>query len=129
MARGGRRSTSFKPGNQAAKGHRNTLPSVIVDLRQAARALTPEAIATLRRLNNDEAIAPVVQLAAANSLLDRGWGKPKETLDKTLNLNMTRTEKLDISHLSDEELDALEAALRKTNMLMIEGKREDDGGE
>ena len=98
----------LETGNQAAKGHKNAkLPRAIVDLRQAARALTPEAIATLRRLNNDESIAPVVQLAAANSILDRGWGKPKETLDKTLNLNMTRTNKLDISTLFEEQLDAL----------------------
>jgi hypothetical protein len=38
---------------------------------------------------------------------------------------MTRTNRLEISHLSEDELDALESALRKTNMLMIEGKRED----
>lgn len=126
MARGGRRSTSFKPGNQAAKGHRNAkLPSAIVDLRQAARALTGEAIATLRRLNNDETIAPVVQLAAANSILDRGWGKPKETVSGTMDVNMTRTDKLDISSLSEEQLDALEAALRATNMLLIEGNQGD----
>jgi hypothetical protein len=65
----------------------------------------------------------------ANSILDRGWGKPKEIVDKNLNLNVNRMDRLDISHLSDEELDVLEAALRKTHMLTIEGKREDDEGE
>jgi hypothetical protein len=50
-------------------------------------------------------------------------------VDKNLNLNVNRMDRLDISHLSDEELDVLEAALRKTHMLTIEGKREDDEGE
>ena len=99
---------------------------MLVDLRQAARALTPEAIATLRRLNNDESIAPVVQLAAANSILDRGWGRPKENVGGAVNVNITQTRRLDISNLSEEQLDALEGALRATNMLMLEGKREDD---
>jgi hypothetical protein len=62
---------------------------------------------------------------ASNSLLDRGYGKPKETVERNNNLNITRTSRLDISHLSEEELDTLESVLRKTNMLMIEGKKED----
>lgn len=67
-----------------------------------------------------------MQIAAAAHLADRGFGKPKETVDKNVNLNMTRTDKLDISNLSEEQLDALEAALRHTNMLLIEGQRSED---
>jgi hypothetical protein len=49
-------------------------------------------------------------------------------VEKTNSLNITRTNRLEISHLSEEELDALENALRKTNMLLIEGKMTETEG-
>jgi hypothetical protein len=98
--------------------------AIIKDIKAAAREHAALAIATLVRNCNAESEA--VQVSASTQLLDRGWGKPKETVTNTNNLKITRTNRLEISHLSEEELDALENALRKTNMLMIEGKKEED---
>jgi hypothetical protein len=122
-------STSFKPGHAPTLGGgRPKLDplqkQIIKDIKAAAREHAALAIATLVRNCNAESEA--VQVTASNSLLDRGFGKPKETLEKTNNFKITRTNRLEISHLSEEELDALENALRKTNMLMIEGKKEED---
>ena len=41
----------------------------------------PKAIATLEAVMDDATVAPAVRVAAANSLLDRGYGKPKQTVD------------------------------------------------
>jgi hypothetical protein len=121
-------STSFKPGHPPTKGAGRPKQTpieraIIKDIKAAAREHAAAAIRTLVKQLN--ARSEAVSVSAANSLLDRGYGKPKETAESTLNLNMTRTNRLEISHLSEDELDALESALRKTNMLMIEGKRED----
>ena len=123
-------STSFKPGHPPTKGagrpKQTPLEKAIIkDLRIYARQYTEKAMATLIKGLDDIAAPLSSRIAAANSILDRGWGKPKEIVDKTLNLNVTQTKKLDISHLSDEELDVLESVLRKTNMLMIEGNQGD----
>jgi hypothetical protein len=122
--------TSFAPGNAASRGHgRPRLPqptrNYIRDVRQAFREFTPDALKTLAEINGDDSAPPAARIAAANSILAYGWGQPKETVEKTNNLNITRTNRLEISHLSEGELDALESALRKTNMLMIEGNQGD----
>ena len=49
-------------------------------VKLAARAHTETSINVLARLMNDEEIAPSVRVTAANSLLDRGWGKPAQTI-------------------------------------------------
>jgi hypothetical protein len=121
-------STSFKPGHPPTKGAGRLKQTpleraVIKDIKAAAREHAAAAIQTL--VKQLRAKSEAASVAAANSLLDRGYGKPKETVEKTNNFNITRTNRLEISHLSEEELDALESALRKTNMLMIEGKQED----
>jgi hypothetical protein len=47
---------------------------------ELARSHSPEAIRTLQSMRNDEA-SPAARVAAANAILDRGYGKPKETVD------------------------------------------------
>ena len=49
-------------------------------VKLAAREHTESAIRVLARLMNDEEIAPTIRVTAANSLLDRGWGKPAQTI-------------------------------------------------
>jgi hypothetical protein len=53
---------------------------IIKDVREAARAYTFDAIETLRRVATDLKAPPSAQVTAATALLDRGWGKPKESL-------------------------------------------------
>lgn len=48
---------------------------------QLARMHTPEAIATLAEVNNNPKAPAIARVAAANALLDRGWGKPTEYVE------------------------------------------------
>lgn len=50
-------------------------------IAQLARAHTTEALATLVEVCTGKANEPRDRVAAANAILDRGWGKPKESVD------------------------------------------------
>jgi hypothetical protein len=49
---------------------------------------------------------------AANAVLDRAYGKPKET--KEIEVSRTKTRRLAIDSLTDEQLEAFEVALTET---------------
>ena len=71
--------SAWKPGQSGNPGGR---PGVPPEVRDAARARTTLAIDTLaevcERSDNDSA-----RVAAANSLLDRAWGRPTQGLELT----------------------------------------------
>ena len=69
-------------------------------MQELARQKSPEAITTLASIMNDEKAPPVARVAAANALLDRGYGKPTQPISQTL-------AKVDPSSISDEELAAI----------------------
>jgi hypothetical protein len=81
--RGGKRTTSFKRGQSGNLNGRPKLPTIIHDLRAAARESTWDALDTLKQVMEDMKAPCAARIAAANSILDRGWGKPKETIDAT----------------------------------------------
>ena len=56
----------------------------VMDVRLIAREWTPDSIQTLADIMKDVAAPPASRVAAANSLLDRGWGKPAQTVDATV---------------------------------------------
>jgi HEAT repeat protein len=72
---------------------------VRADVLELARQKSPKAINTLVTIMNDEKAPPAARAAAANALLDRGYGKPTQPISKTL-------AKIDPSTMSDEELAA-----------------------
>ena len=72
------RGKSFSPGKSGNPGGRPKLPEDIKHVRELARQYTRSAIdALVEVLTGDGAAAKV---AAANALLDRGWGKPEQTI-------------------------------------------------
>lgn len=80
-------ATSFKRGQSGNPGGRS--PRVGPNgetLTQLARAKTAEALQTLVDL-----MAPAheadIRLRAASAILDRGWGKPKESMDLDANVS------------------------------------------
>ncbi len=103
--------TSFRPGNNANPtgyngGHHR--PAVPAEVLEAARALSMPALETLKRLMTSPNHA--VRLGACNSLLDRAWGKPEQTMNLAggIDINEQRAEtealvqamkRLDISEL------------------------------
>lgn len=72
MARGGKREGAGRPTGAVTKA--------TADIREAAQEYTEQALAVLVEVmtTGDSAAARV---AAANSVLDRGYGKPKQAVD------------------------------------------------
>lgn len=72
MAFGGK-----QPGAGRPKG---ALNKATADVKLAAQAYTEEALKTLAKIMKTGA-SEAARVAAANSILDRGHGKPKQTID------------------------------------------------
>jgi hypothetical protein len=70
------------------------------NVQELARHQSPQAINTLAEIMGDEKAAPAARVAAANALLDRGYGKPTQLVAQAL-------VKVDPATLSDEELAAI----------------------
>lgn len=79
------------------------------DVQELAREQSPQAINTLAKIMNDEKTPPTARVAAANALLDRGYGKPTQPISKTL-------AKVDPSSMTDEELAAIAKNGTETNV-------------
>jgi hypothetical protein len=86
--KGGRRSTSWKRGQSGNPGGRPRKPAtvearqVINDVKDAAKALTGKAIATLERVMDDPKAPPAARVTAATAVLDRGWGRPTQPIEE-----------------------------------------------
>ncbi len=70
------------------------------DIRSLARSHTESAINTLAGIMNKDGAPEAARVAAANSLLDRGWGKAVQTTD----VNVRR---VSAQELRDDELAAI----------------------
>jgi HEAT repeat protein len=67
----------FQKGQSGNPGGR---PKVIGDVQALAREHTPEAVQTLANIMRDVEAAPAARVAAANAILDRGYGKPLQQI-------------------------------------------------
>ena len=56
----------------------------VMDVRMLAKQWTTDSINTLADIMRDVAAPPNARVAAANSLLDRGWGKAAQTVEATV---------------------------------------------
>ena len=75
-------ATTFQKGKSGNPGGRS--PRIGPNgetAAQLARMHTAEAIATLAEVCNSKGAEPRDRIAAANGLLDRGWGKPTEHVE------------------------------------------------
>ena len=93
--RGGRRSTSFRPGQSGNPGGR---PKALREVQECARQHTAMAIAKLAEIA-EHGKSESAQIAAANALLDRAWGKPLQSLHAT-----SQMEEHDFTEMTDAEL-------------------------
>ena len=67
-----------KPFKKGQSGNPGGRPKVIAEVKELARAHTAEAIETLVSIMTNLKSAPAARVSAANSLLDRGYGKPPQ---------------------------------------------------
>jgi len=58
------------------------------EIERLAREKSTDAILTLDAISKNEDYPPNARVAAANSILDRGWGRPKQSVDLTTELNI-----------------------------------------
>lgn len=60
-------------------------PAGLGEIRDIARKHTDSAIATLVTVMNDAEASASARVGAATALLDRGWGRPAQTIDANIN--------------------------------------------
>jgi hypothetical protein len=65
----------FAPGQSGNPGGR---PKALKGVEELARGHTAEAIRTLAEVMRSKRAPALARVTASNSLLDRGWGKPKQ---------------------------------------------------
>jgi hypothetical protein len=110
--RGGRRSTSFKPGKPGGPGRPKKkaeekataiAKKAIVDVKAAAKDCTEDAIKTLKSVMKDESKPAAARVGAAIAILDRGWGKPTQAVEANVNI---------FDQMTDDEQRIMLAALK-----------------
>lgn len=72
-------------------------------LTDLAREHTPAAVKVLSEIMRDKRAPAAARVAAADKLLNRGWGQAPQTI----NIMDERTP-IDLSNMTDEQLEALE---------------------
>jgi hypothetical protein len=77
------RGKPFEKGSSGNPGGRPKLPEDVKHVRERAREVTDEAIDALVAVMRDKKATPAARIAAANALLDRGWGKATSTTELT----------------------------------------------
>ncbi len=71
------RGRPFKKGQSGNPGGR---PKAIAEVRDLAREQTEKSVQALVSIRDSTRAPPAARVAAANSLLDRGWGRPAQTI-------------------------------------------------
>jgi hypothetical protein len=94
MPKGGRRATSWKKGESGNIAGRPKRPEtieakkIVADVKAAAREHTQVALDTLKAVMSDAKAPPAARVSAATAMLDRGWGRAKETVDANVGVSL-----------------------------------------
>jgi hypothetical protein len=76
-ANGTKNLIPFQPGKSGNPGGR---PKASVNLLEVTRTYTKEAVETLAKIMRNPKESGATRVSAANSLLDRAWGKPVQAI-------------------------------------------------
>ena len=69
------------------------MPKTLTSIRSLARSHTEAAINVLATIMQSEDATPAARVSAANSLLDRGWGKATQPEDSVIEQLIERIER------------------------------------
>jgi hypothetical protein len=106
-----------RPFPKGVSGNPGGQPKGVMEVRELARKWAPQAIATLAAIMTDESQPGPARCLAANSLLDRGYGKPQLHAQSELTVHHQ------IDSMSAAELRSYIAAeTRKLRIFEIEAK-------
>jgi hypothetical protein len=75
------RTAHLRPFKKGQSGNPGGRPKVIAHIRDKAREYTVEALETLAAVMRDKRAPAAARVSAANALLDRGYGKPLQTVE------------------------------------------------
>ena len=99
-----------RPFPKGVSGNPGGRPKEIQEIVDLARQACPAAIRTLKEITLDENAPPAARVHAANSLLDRGYGKPKETVDLTGKISLEALVLASMEHRAPAQSNAVTAA-------------------
>lgn len=108
----GQRFEKGKSGNPSGR------PKAVVEVVELARANTAGAIEALVEIMGSKSAPPAARVAAANSILDRAWGRPAQALELT-GANggpMQVQPKFPLRQLSDADLLTIEAIVVRASV-------------
>ena len=97
-------------------------PSIKGEVETLARVHTTEALETLVDLMRNGA-PDAVRVAAANALLNRGWGLPRQSVEEELTIkpvHLKPVSRMSIAEL-EAELDRIRAEREQRQLTQIEG--------
>lgn len=107
----------WRPGESGNPGGR---PRALAEVRDAARAHTAEALATLVEVMRSREATPGVRLAAAEALLDRGWGRPAVAV--AVDVSEAELPAVDVSALREAAAGALAALAERGSSAPVRGE-------
>jgi hypothetical protein len=76
----------LKPFAKGKSGNPGGRPKVPVEVKQLARDCTPDAIKTLASIMRSKKSPAAARVMAANSIIDRGYGKPTQHIEAHVDL-------------------------------------------
>jgi hypothetical protein len=97
-----RRLANLRPWGKGQSGNPSGRLKIPADVKEMARGLTKEVIATLAAVMRDAAAPHSARVRAAETLLDRAWGRP----ETSANIRISR----DVRDLTTAEILAALAA-------------------